>query len=57
VLYLVYAAFGVINALANFACFGYGRIRTVFLISLLAFTAYVIWRRRCFVSIPLPQAL
>jgi len=50
VLYLAYAAFGVINALANFACFGYGRIRTVFLITLLLFTMYVIWRRRCFVS-------
>lgn len=47
-LYLAYAAFGVINALANFACFGYGRIRTVFLISLIAFTLYVIWRKRCF---------
>lgn len=47
-LYLAYAAFGVINALANFACFGYGRIRTVFLISLVAFTLYVVWRRRCF---------
>lgn len=49
-LYLVYAAFGLINALANLACFGYGRIRMVFLLSLTAFTLYVIWRRRCFVT-------
>jgi hypothetical protein len=46
--YMVYAAFGFINALTNFACFGYGRVRTIFLITLTAFTAYVIWRRRCF---------
>lgn len=47
-LYLAYAAFGVMNASANYACFGYGRIRTVFLISLIAFTLYVVWRRKCF---------
>ncbi len=46
--YLAYAGFGLLNATANFACFGYGRIRTVFFISLMAFTAYVIWRRDCF---------
>ncbi len=45
--FLVYAGFGLLNATANFACFGYGRIRTVFFISLLAFTAYVMWRRDC----------
>ncbi len=47
-LYLAYAAFGLTNALANHACFGYGRIRTVFLLSLLLFTLYIVWRRRCF---------
>ena len=47
-LYLAYAAFGVMNASANYACFGYGRIRTVFLLSLIAFTLYIMWRRRCF---------
>jgi len=46
--YLVYAAFGFLNATANYACFGYGRVRTVFLLSLIAFTAYVLWRRNCF---------
>jgi hypothetical protein len=46
--YLVYAGFGLLNAMTNFSCFGFGRIRTVFFISLLAFTAYVIWRRDCF---------
>ena len=46
--YLVYAGFGLLNATTNFACFGFGRIRTVFFISLVAFTAYVIWRRHCF---------
>ncbi len=47
-LYLLYAGFGLINALVNLGCFGYGRVRTVFLISLLAFTAYVLLRRRAF---------
>lgn len=48
--FLAYAGFGILNATTNFACFGYGRIRTVFFISLLAFTAYVIWRRDCLVT-------
>jgi hypothetical protein len=56
-LYLAYAAFGIINATANYACFGYGRIRTVFLISLVAFTLYIAWRRRCFASAPVKPAL
>jgi hypothetical protein len=47
-LYLAYAAFGLANGAANFACFGYGRVRTVFLLSLVMFTTYVLWRRRCF---------
>ncbi len=47
-LYVAYAAFGLLNAGANFACFGYGRVRTVFLLSLLGFTAYVWWRRTAF---------
>jgi len=51
-LYLAYAAFGVMNASANYACFGYGRIRTVFLLSLVAFTLYVVWRRKCFAPAP-----
>ncbi len=49
-LYLVYAGFGLLNATANFACFGYGRVRFVFLITLVAFTAYVVWRKACFSS-------
>jgi len=48
--YLAFASFGLLNATTNFVCFGFGRIRTVFFISLLAFTAYVIWRRDCFVK-------
>jgi hypothetical protein len=44
-LYLAYAAFGLMNATVNLACLGYGRVRTVFLITLIAFTVYVIWRR------------
>jgi hypothetical protein len=47
-LYLLYAGFGLINASVNLGCFGYGRVRTVFLITLLAFTAYVLLRRRAF---------
>ena len=46
--YLAYAGFGIVNATVNYSCFGFGRIRTIFFISLLAFTAYVIWRRKCF---------
>ncbi len=47
-LYMAYAAYGLLNATSNTACFGYGRIRTAFLLSLAAFTIYV-WRRRaCF---------
>ncbi|OLB03921.1 MAG: hypothetical protein E6K58_03245 [Nitrospirae bacterium] len=49
-LYLAYAAFGLLNGTANYACFGYGRVRTVFLVTLIAFTAYVFWRRRCFTA-------
>lgn len=47
-IYMAYAGFGLLNASANFACFGYGRIRTVFFLSLVAFTVYVFWRRSCF---------
>ncbi len=47
-LYAIYAAFGFLNASANFACFGYGRVRMVFLMTLAAFTAYVLWRAPCF---------
>lgn len=49
-LYLAYAGFGLISAMANFSCFGYGRVRTAFFISLLGFTAYVWLRRRTFRS-------
>lgn len=47
-LYLAYATYGLANGLVNFACFGYGLVRTVFLFTLIAFTAYVLWRRECF---------
>jgi hypothetical protein len=47
-LYLAYAAFGLLNATVNYVCFGYGRVRTVFLASLLAFTLYIVWRREHF---------
>ncbi len=57
--YLVYAAFGFSNAAANYACFGYGRVRTAFLLTLIGFTAYIWWRRHCFepaAQPPRPQA-
>lgn len=54
--YMVYAGFGLLNAAANFACFGYGRIRTVFFLSLVVFTVYVFWRRSCFQPAPMPLA-
>ncbi|MCH6557207.1 MAG: hypothetical protein IH803_03180 [Nitrospirae bacterium] len=47
-LYLLYAGFGFLNASVNYLCFGYGRIRTVFLFTLILFTAYILLRRQCF---------
>jgi hypothetical protein len=47
-LYLLYAAYGMANALVNLTCFGPGRVRNTLLITLAAFTAYVLWRRHCF---------
>jgi hypothetical protein len=45
-LYLVYAAWGIINAFVNLAVLpGPHRIRLVFILSLMIFTAYL-WRRR-----------
>lgn len=46
--YFIYAGYGFLNATVNFACEGYGRIRIVFFITLLGFTAYVVLRRHCF---------
>ena len=47
--YLVYAAWGITNALVNLASLpGPHRIRMVFIISLAVFTAYLLWRRKCF---------
>lgn len=46
--YLVYAAYGTTNALVNLTCFGPGRIRNTLLIALIAFTCYILWRRRMF---------
>ena len=48
--YLLYAAYGMTNALVNLTCFGPGRVRTALLITLAGFTAYILWRRRCFQS-------
>lgn len=50
--YLVYAGYGILNASVNFACEGFGRIRAVFLISLLLFTLYIWLRRECFTRQP-----
>lgn len=47
-LYLIYAGFGLLNAVVNLACFGFGRIRTILILTLVVFTAYVVWRRRAF---------
>lgn len=49
-LYMAYAGFGLLNATANYACFGYGRVRTAFLLTLIGFTLYVYWRRECFTT-------
>jgi hypothetical protein len=47
-LYLLYASYGLLNASVNYACEGFGRIRTVFFLTLLVFTVFVIFRRSCF---------
>lgn len=52
-LYLAYAGFGLTNAVVNTACFGVGRIRTVLIVTLTIFTAYVLWRRDAFRLDPL----
>lgn len=48
VVYLAYAGYGLLNATVNWICEGYGRIRTVFFVTLLLFTAYILLRKRCF---------
>jgi hypothetical protein len=50
--YLLYAAYGMSNALVNLTCFGPGRVRNTLLVTLAGFTAYVLWRRRCFQTTP-----
>ena len=48
--YLLYAGFGFINAAVNLAVLpGPHRIRIVFMLSLIVFTAYILWRRKRFV--------
>ncbi|RMH31480.1 MAG: hypothetical protein D6690_16040 [Nitrospirae bacterium] len=49
-IYLLYASYGFLNAMTNFACEGYGRIRTIFLLTLATFTIYIWSRRRSFRS-------
>lgn len=46
--YLTYAGYGLLNATVNWVCEGYGRIRTVFIVSLLIFTVYILIRRNRF---------
>jgi membrane protein implicated in regulation of membrane protease activity len=49
--YLLYAGFGIINAGVNLAVLhGPHRIRIVFMLSLAAFTAYILWRRKRFAA-------
>lgn len=48
-LYMAYAAFGLGSALVNVTRFGYGRIRTIFILSLIVITVYIYTRRRAFV--------
>ena len=47
-IYLLYAAYGMSNAVVNLTCFGPGRVRNTLLLTLAGFTAYILWRRRCF---------
>lgn len=49
--YLLYAGFGIVNAGVNLAVLpGPHRIRIIFMISLAVFTAYILWRRKRFVT-------
>jgi hypothetical protein len=49
--YLLYAGFGIINAGVNLAVLpGPHRIRIIFMISLVVFTTYILWRRKAFKS-------
>jgi hypothetical protein len=48
-LYMAYAAFGLSSALVNLAIFGYGRIRMIFIGSLILITVYIYIRRPVFV--------
>ncbi len=50
--YLVYAGYGMSNALVNLTCFGPGRVRNTLLVTLVLFTIYILWRRRCFLGHP-----
>ncbi|MBI3352706.1 MAG: hypothetical protein HY036_09025 [Nitrospirae bacterium] len=47
-LYMAYATFGLVNAFANLYLLGYGRIRMIFIISLIAITLYIYFRRQAF---------
>jgi hypothetical protein len=49
-LYLLYAAYGMTNAVVNLTCFGPGRVRITLLITLIIFTLYVLWRRHHFLE-------
>ena len=48
VLYMAYAALGLSSALVNLALVGFGRIRAIFIVSLVLITLYVYTRRRVF---------
>jgi hypothetical protein len=47
-LYMAYAAFGLLNAFTNLYFLGYGRIRIIFIVSLLIITGYIYFRRKVF---------
>lgn len=48
VLYMVYAAFGLFNAVSNLYLLGSGKIRVIFIVSLVIITIYIYFRRRAF---------
>ncbi len=49
--YLLYAGFGMVNAGVNLAVLpGPHRIRIIFMLSLVIFTAYILWRRKQFTA-------
>lgn len=54
-LYLLYAGYGMTNALVNLTCFGPGRIRNTLLVAIACSTIYILWRRHILLPMAQPK--